>query len=72
MQKAYADGMNAMHGEMMLGIADPVPDMAFARGMLPHHIGAVDMAKYSSNMVQMKKCVSWHKRLSMRSSLRLS
>lgn len=45
MQKAYADGMNAMHGEMMLGIADPIPDMAFARGMLPHHIGAVDMAK---------------------------
>ncbi|WP_201557253.1 DUF305 domain-containing protein [Psychrobacter sp. 72-O-c] len=45
MQKAYADGLNAMHGEMMLGIADPVPDVAFARGMLPHHIGAVDMAK---------------------------
>ena len=34
-----------MHGEMTLGIADPMPDMAFARGMLPHHIGAVDMAK---------------------------
>ena len=45
MQQAYADGMDAMHGDMMLGIADPVPDMAFARGMLPHHIGAVDMAK---------------------------
>ena len=27
------------------GIADPNPDMAFARGMLPHHVGAVDMAK---------------------------
>ena len=34
-----------MHDDMMLGIADPVPDMAFARGMLPHHMGAVDMAK---------------------------
>ena len=45
MQMAYADGMDAMHGEMMAGIADPVPDMAFARGMLAHHIGAVDMAK---------------------------
>ena len=45
MQKAYADGMDAMHEDMMQGIADPVPDMAFARGMLPHHVGAVDMAK---------------------------
>ncbi|WP_201584268.1 CopM family metallochaperone [Psychrobacter jeotgali] len=45
MQKAYADGMDAMHDEMMLGIADPDPDMAFARGMLPHHVGAVDMAE---------------------------
>lgn len=45
MQQAYAKSMNAVHGDMMLGIADPVPDMAFARGMLPHHIGAVDMAK---------------------------
>ncbi|WP_351118876.1 DUF305 domain-containing protein [Psychrobacter sp. SMN/5/1215-MNA-CIBAN-0208] len=49
MQQAYAKGMDAMHGEMTLGIANPVPDMAFARGMLPHHIGAVDMA-----MVQLK------------------
>lgn len=45
MQKAYAQGMDTMHKDMMLGIADPIPDMAFARGMLPHHIGAVDMAK---------------------------
>lgn len=45
MQKAYAKGMDTMHGEMMLGIADPIPDMAFARGMLPHHVGAVDMAQ---------------------------
>lgn len=45
MQMAYANGMDAMHGEMMAGIADTIPDMAFARGMLPHHVGAVDMAK---------------------------
>nr|WP_289057347.1 DUF305 domain-containing protein [uncultured Psychrobacter sp.] len=37
--------MNDMHGEMTLGITDPNPDMAFARGMLPHHRGAVDMAE---------------------------
>ena len=45
MQQAYADGMNAMHGKMTLGITDPNPDMAFARGMLPHHKGAVAMAE---------------------------
>ena len=45
MQQAYAEGMDAMHEKMMAGIADPAHDMAFARGMLPHHIGAVDMAK---------------------------
>ena len=45
MQQAYAKGMNDMHGEMTLGIADPAADMAFARGMLPHHIAAVNMAK---------------------------
>lgn len=45
MQEAYAKGMNTMHSDMMLGIAEPVADMAFARGMLPHHRGAVDMAK---------------------------
>lgn len=44
MQQAYADGMNDMHGEMMLGISDSSPDRAFARGMLPHHKGAVAMA----------------------------
>ena len=45
MQAAYAKGMNNMHSDIMLGIAEPDADMAFARGMLPHHIGAVDMAK---------------------------
>ena len=45
MQQAYAKSMENMHDEMTLGVADPVPDMAFARGMLPHHIAAVDMAK---------------------------
>ena len=45
MQQAYTDSMDVLNGEMVLGIADPAPDMAFARGMLPHHIGAVEMAK---------------------------
>ena len=45
MQQAYSSAMDAMHSEMAIGIADPIPDMAFARSMLPHHLGAVEMAK---------------------------
>ena len=52
-QKAYADGMDAMHSEMMAANADTNPDRAFARGMLSHHVGAVNMAdvelKYGKN-----------------------
>ena len=44
MQQAYARSMDVLNGDMVLGIADPVPDMAFIRGMLPHHLGAVEMA----------------------------
>ena len=29
---------------MMIGIADPIPDVAFASAMLAHHKGAVEMA----------------------------
>lgn len=45
MQQAYNEGMDTMHGKMMIGITDPLADMAFARGMLPHHKGAVAMAQ---------------------------
>lgn len=41
----YIRAMNDMHGPMMRGAMDPDPDAAFARGMLWHHRGAVDMAK---------------------------
>jgi len=53
MQQEYARSMDVLNGDMVLGIADPKPDIAFARGMLPHHIGAVEMAeiqlKYGTN-----------------------
>lgn len=42
---AYQGAMDAMHTPMMAGIAHENPDAAFALGMLPHHVGAVDMAK---------------------------
>ncbi|WP_207765842.1 CopM family metallochaperone [Pleomorphomonas carboxyditropha] len=42
---AYGAAMDRMHGPMMSGIADPDPDVAFVRGMIPHHQGAIDMAE---------------------------
>ncbi|MEL0580235.1 DUF305 domain-containing protein [Pectobacterium punjabense] len=44
-QQAYAKGMDAMHTEMMEGMQSSDPDIAFARGMIAHHRGAIDMAK---------------------------
>lgn len=44
-QAAYKRAMDVMHGPMMEGIKHADPDMAFVLGMLPHHIGATDMAE---------------------------
>lgn len=44
-EAAYDAAMDRMHGPMMNGIGDPDPDVAFVRGMIPHHQGAIDMAE---------------------------
>lgn len=45
--------MTKMHKPMMDGIMDKDVDVAFIKGMIPHHQGAIDMAeielKYSKN-----------------------
>jgi uncharacterized protein (DUF305 family) len=43
-QKAYLRANNKMHGGMMADIPEDA-DEAFMAGMIPHHQGAVDMAK---------------------------
>jgi uncharacterized protein (DUF305 family) len=43
--RAYVEAMDAMHGPMMDGVMADDPDVAFVRGMIPHHQGAIDMAK---------------------------
>ena len=45
MQQELMQGMNQMHQDMMAAIQYQDPDVAFAAGMLPHHIGAVKMAE---------------------------
>ncbi|SHM58105.1 40-residue YVTN family beta-propeller repeat-containing protein [Paracoccus solventivorans] len=43
--QAYVKAMDAMHGPMMEGVMADDPDTAFVRGMIPHHQGAIDMAR---------------------------
>ena len=43
--RAYVEAMDRMHGPMMEGAMEEDPDVAFVKGMIPHHQGAIDMAK---------------------------
>lgn len=44
-QKAYMQAMTNMHTPMMAGVMIKDPDTAFACAMIPHHQGAIDMAR---------------------------
>lgn len=42
---AYTEATHKMHQAMMAANAKKDPDIAFAKGMIPHHQGAIEMAK---------------------------
>jgi uncharacterized protein (DUF305 family) len=42
---AYLEAAVRMHAPMMEGVQASDPDVAFVRGMIPHHQAAIDMAK---------------------------
>jgi uncharacterized protein (DUF305 family) len=43
--KAYMAANDKMHGPMMQAAKESDPDIAFVKGMIPHHQGAIGMAK---------------------------
>ena len=43
--KAYMEAMKRMDGPMMQGIQAGDADVAFVQAMIPHHQGAIDMAR---------------------------
>lgn len=43
--KAYMEAAERMHAPMLAGLQASDPDVAFVRGMIAHHQGAIDMAK---------------------------
>ncbi len=43
--KAYLASADRMHGPMMQGLEAGDPDVAYVRGMIAHHWGAIDMAR---------------------------
>jgi len=45
MHREYMQSMIGMKESMHQGVMNEDPDIAFASGMLPHHVGAVDMAR---------------------------
>lgn len=44
-QKAFMEGMMQTHDPMMQGMMAEDPDVAFLCGMIPHHQGAISMAR---------------------------
>lgn len=45
MNQELMDSMNKMHENMAKGMNSANADVAFAQGMIAHHLGAIDMAK---------------------------
>jgi hypothetical protein len=57
--KAYMDAMKKMDAPMMKALQSPDPDVAFVAGMIPHHQGAIDMARAVLTYGKDEKVKDW-------------
>lgn len=57
--KDYLDAMSRMHEPMTQGVQDTDPDVAFVKGMIPHHQGAIDMARVALQYGKDEQTKKW-------------
>jgi uncharacterized protein (DUF305 family) len=61
--KAYMKAMRDMDAPMMMGMQSSDPDIAFVKSMIPHHQGAIDMAKAVLEYGKDEKVRKWAKQI---------
>jgi uncharacterized protein (DUF305 family) len=61
--QAYMKAMQTMDAPMMMGAQDSDPDVAFVKTMIPHHQGAIEMAKVALQYAKDDKVKSWAKEI---------
>ena len=61
--REYIDAMDRMHGPMAEAAMEEDPDIAFVKGMIPHHQGAIDMAKTVQRYGDDEETRSWAARI---------
>ena len=57
--KAYMDSMLKMEAPMMAAVQGSDPDVAFVTTMIPHHQGAIDLAKAALQYGQDERVKEW-------------
>lgn len=62
-RQAYQDAMDRMHGPMAEAGLEEDPDVAFVKGMIPHHQGAIDMARIVQQYGDDEETKSWAARI---------